>query len=77
MIRLIVQLATGTSGVHAVNQFLQSVGASELRPSHAELPDVYTTVMPDTTNATTVVEQLKHRPDVKNAEIDVMRVSDC
>jgi len=58
---------------HAVQQFLQHVGATDVRRSHPELPGVYTAQLPKDADAPGIVRQLAALPGLRHAELDPLR----
>jgi len=49
------------------------VGATQIRPSHQELPGLFTAVIPDNANVNGLLAQLRQVPEVRHAEADQLR----
>lgn len=73
--RILIQLAeTAGIGMPAtVSQLLASVGATQVRSSHQELPGLFTAVIPDNANVNGLLAQLRQVPEVRHAEADQLR----
>jgi hypothetical protein len=74
--RILIQLAEpaaeGTLPA-TVKQLLESVGASQIRSSHRELPGLFTAIIPDNVNLEELLGKLKQLPEVRYAEADQSR----
>jgi hypothetical protein len=74
--RILIQLAEPTtSGTlpATVKQLLESVGASQIRSSHSELPGLFTAIIPDNVNLQELLGKLGQLPEVRYAEADQYR----
>jgi len=56
-----------------VSQVLASVGATQIRSSHQELPGLFTAIIPDNVNVNNLLGQLRQLPEVRHAEADQLR----
>jgi hypothetical protein len=75
--RILIQLID-TDGPAAnlpagVNQLLQRAGAKNIRASHAELPGLFTAIVPEAIALDELLVQLKNSPGVRHAEADAFR----
>lgn len=56
-----------------VQEVLAGAGATDMRPSHRELPGLFTAVLPDQADVKQLLEALKKLPGVRHAEADTFR----
>jgi hypothetical protein len=75
-VRVLIQLhdAHAAAGPgEDVRRILEAARATRLRPSHAELPGLYTALLPDGADVDGTMARLRQCPSVRYAEVDQMR----
>ena len=74
MNRLIVQLSSASAPLPArIAQLLQEAGATDVRPSHQELPGLYVATVPDLVDVADLLAKLEQEPEVRHAELETFR----
>lgn len=73
--RVVLELAERSAGEEArprLEAFVQRVRGTDLRPSHPELPGIWTFTLPDSAEPSAILEELRQLPEVRQADIDAM-----
>lgn len=75
-VRLLIQLHDAHAAAGPgddVRRILEAARATGLRPSHAELPGLYTALLSDGADVDGTISLLRRCPSVRYAEVDQMR----
>jgi hypothetical protein len=71
--RILIQVAAPGDLPQQVHEILQRAGATNIRPSHPELPGLFTAVVPSDLPVESVIDEIKQIPGVRHVEPDQMR----
>jgi hypothetical protein len=74
--RILIQVDSAKGGAalppEAAN-LLQAAGATHIKASHAELPGLFTAVVPEGADPETLLRNLRKSPHIRHAEADQFR----
>lgn len=72
--RILIQLTVPSRELPSeVLEILQMAGAGDAHEPHRELPGLFVANLADTASTTDLLEKLRRRPEVRNAEVEQFR----